>query len=334
MAFSPRQILPGFALAALLAVIAHYLSAAIKPWVIVEALVAGMLLGILLTVFIGPKKPLKPGLDFTARNLLEVAIILLGFRLNFSEIARLGPAALIGVVLFVPLIVLAATLMGRAWKLDRKLAVLIGVGSGICGSSAIAAIAPCIGAEEEDSALAVSGLSVLGAIAVIVFSAVAGSVRLSEPQYGVWAGLSLQAVPNAIAAAHARGTLAGDVGTLVKMARVALLAPMALLLTFLFGRRQAAAAGSKHPPRVAVPLYVILFIAAATANSVGIIPKQASGWLAAASGNLMLLAMTALGIGVDLRSLRHKAGPAFSLSVVLFLAVAGSAYAWARWVVR
>jgi uncharacterized integral membrane protein (TIGR00698 family) len=327
------RFIPGLAVSALLAALASWICSALRGSLILEPLVAGMLLGILLTALLGTQAPLKPGLDLGSRTLLEAAIVLLGFRLNFAQIAALGPAALLGVVLFVPLIVLAAALLGRLWKLDPRLAVLIGVGSGICGSSAIAAVAPCIGAQEEDSALAISGLSVLGALAVIAFSAAAFSVSLSEPQYGVWAGLSLQAVPNAIAAAHARGLEAGDVGTVVKMARVALLAPLALLLSLIFQSRAGADESPGTRRAIGVPLYVILFIAAATLNSLGWVPASLSSLLARGSALLMLLAMTALGLGVDVRGLRHKAGPAFSLSVVLFLLVAASAYAWARWVV-
>lgn len=328
-----NPILPGLLLSCVIAAAAWLLSGWLSRWLLLEALVIGILLGIAVSAVLGSRAVLKPGVGFSARTLLELAIILLGFKLSFAKLAALGGPALLGVVLFVPLIVLAAIPLGRLFGLSPKLAVLIGVGSGICGSSAIAAVAPVIRADDEDAALAVSGLSVLGAGAVLLFAAFTHSIPLSDTQWGVWAGLSMQAVPNAIAAAFARSTEAGDVGTIVKMARVALLAPIALGLAWWFSRSssgnpdgEAAAPG--------VPLYVILFVLAGALNSTGWLPELASTRCAQASSILMLVAMSALGLQVDFASLRKRAGPAFVMSCVLFLAVAASAYAWSAWVVR
>ena len=356
------KLLPGLAVCALIAGAAWLLSALLKRFanVILEPLVIGILLGIAASA-LGLNRPLlKPGVTFSAKQLLELAIILLGFKLSFAKLAALGGPALLGVVLFVPLIVLVSVPLGKLFRLPPKLAVLIGVGSGICGSSAIAAVAPVIGADEADAALAVSGLSVLGAGAVLLYAAITHALPLSDTQYGVWAGLSMQAVPNALAAAFARSPVAGDVGTIVKMARVALLAPIALGLALWFRPRREAAV--QHPPNTSepgermlhsslptgerpsalgpaprapgVPLYVILFVAAGALNSTGWLPPQLTDVCAQASALLMIVAMCALGLGVDFASLRKRAGPAFTMSALLFLGVALSAYAWSLWVVR
>jgi uncharacterized integral membrane protein (TIGR00698 family) len=360
------KLLPGLALAIAVAALAWVLSALLKPYLLLEPLVIAILLGIGLAAAIGSKPVLKPGTTFAARTILELAIVLLGFKLSFAKLAALGAPVLIAVLMFVPVIVLAAIPLGRLFGLPLKLAVLIGVGSGICGSSAIAAVAPCIGADDEDAALAVSGLSVLGAVAVLVYAAVCHALALTDGQYGVWAGLSLQAVPNALAAAFARSDVAGEAGTIVKMARVALLAPIALGLALWFrpmergsidpqspqgpardgdaadGRAQGppasrqeeeAALKRRAPGRVPIPLYVILFIAAAALNSTGMVRPALTMICANASALLMVVAMAALGLGVDFASLRKRAGPALAMSCVLFLAVAASAYAWSAWVV-
>jgi uncharacterized integral membrane protein (TIGR00698 family) len=361
------KLLPGLAVCIALAAAAWGLSALLKPYVILEPLVIGIVLGIAASALNLNRPAFKPGVTFSAKQLLELAIILLGFKLSFAKLAALGGPALWGVVLFVPLIVLAAVPLGRLLRLSPRLAVLIGVGSGICGASAIAAVAPVIGADEADAALAVSGLSILGAAAVLLYAAVTRLLPLSDTQYGVWAGLSLQAVPNALAAAFARSPAAGDVGTIVKMARVALLAPIALGLAWWFRRRvgpgRAPAAGqpreessdSRGAPRPTtagaqdqsaaaahpgpaphapgVPLYVILFVAAGALNSTGWIPAAWTAVCATASALLMVVAMSALGFGVDFHHLKQRAGPAFTMSALLFLLVAASAYAWSAWVV-
>lgn len=346
-------LLPGLALSCAVAAAAWLLSELLKPHLLLEPLVIGIVLGIAASATLGNRPALKPGISFSSRTLLEFAIILLGFKLSFAKLAALGGPALLGVVLFVPLIVLAAIPLGRMFGLPPRLAVLIGVGSGICGSSAIAAVAPVIGADDEDAALAVSGLSVLGAGAVLLAAACTHAVALSDTQWGVWAGLSMQAVPNALAAAFARSVAAGDVGTIVKMARVALLAPIALGLAWWFRPSQGRATGpargtamgpspseggdaapkSRAPQGPGIPLYVVLFILAGALNSTGWLPGLVSSRCAQVSTVLMVVAMSALGLQVDVASLRQRAGPAFVMSSLLFLLVAASAYAWSAWVV-
>jgi uncharacterized integral membrane protein (TIGR00698 family) len=294
--------------------------------------VLAVLLGLACGFFPLPRPTLKPGLDFTARTILEAGVVLLGFKLDFKHLAQLGPLALAGVVVLVPLVVLAGYWLGRAFKLNPKLAVLIGVGSGICGSSAIAAVAPCIEADEKDSVLAVGGLSVLGALAVVAYTALAYVVPLSDVQFGVWSGLSMQAVANAIAAAFARGEHAGEIGTLVKMARVALLAPLSLLLAWRFTPRDSAHLDAKGRPKLrmsGIPVYVLLFIGAAIIGSTGLVPAEVAKLLGLLSAILIAGAMAALGLNVDPRTLGKAAGPALAVSAILFCFVALISYVWA-----
>jgi uncharacterized integral membrane protein (TIGR00698 family) len=327
--------LPGIAAAASLACAAFWVSKLVKPWLILEPLVAGMLIGILLTACIGLQPALKPGLDLCTKWLLEASVVLLGFRLLFTDIAALGPAALGAVLILPPTLIAIAWFLGPLFGLSRRLSLLVGVGNGICGLSATATIARCIGADERETALATSGLGVLGAAAVLGFTAVAQHSGLSAEQYGAWAGLSLQAVPNALAAAYAHSETAGQVGTLMKMARVAMLAPIALVITLLVGqRRQAAEArsgGAAKSYRATVPAYIVLLVAATALHSSGWLPDALCKQLAQLSAILLVTAMCALGLGVDLRSLRRQAGPAFGFSALMFCLMCALAYSWARW---
>ncbi len=311
---------------------AWFLADWISQWFPMEPVVVGVLLGLAVGLFQLPRQKLKPGIDFAGKTILEAGVVLLGFKLDFRHLMELGPLALVGVVILVPLVVLAGIGLGRLFGLSPKLAVLIGVGSGICGSSAIAAVAPCIEAEEKESVLAIGGLSVLGAFAVIVYTALSYVVPLTNIQYGVWSGLSMQAVANAIAAAFARGDTAGEIGTLVKMARVALLAPLSLLLAWRYTPRDTQhldARGKLKLRMSGIPMYVLLFIAAAIVGSSGLVPQAALKWLGLGSAIMIASAMAALGLSVDARSLRQSAGPAIAASALLFLFVAGISYVWA-----
>ncbi|MCC7478649.1 putative sulfate exporter family transporter [bacterium] len=330
--FSLRSLLPGLGLVALVSAIAWFAAGWINQFFPMEPVVLGVLLGLAVGLFQLPRPALKPGVDFAARSILEAGVVLLGFKLDFRHLLELGPWALVGVVVLVPLVVLAGIALGRAFRLSPKLAVLIGVGSGICGSSAIAAVAPCIEAEEKDSVLAIGGLSVLGALAVIAYTALSYVVPLSDIQFGVWSGLSMQAVANAIAAAFARGDTAGEIGTLVKMARVALLAPLSLLLAWRFTPRDVQhldARGRLKLRMSGIPVYVLLFIAAAIVGSSGLVPEAALKWLGLGSAILIASAMAALGLSVDARALKNNAGPAILVSTLLFVFVALISYAWA-----
>ncbi len=120
---------------------------------------------------------------------------MLGFKLNFQALIELGPKMSLVVVAFVPLVLVTATFLGRKMGIGKKLAVLIGVGSSICGASAIVAMAPTINAEDDDAIIAVGVVSLLGAVGVLVYSAFAAVSPLTDIQYGLWSGLSLQAWP-------------------------------------------------------------------------------------------------------------------------------------------
>lgn len=335
----PSQIskaLPGIAAAALLACAAYWVSQAVKPWLILEPLVAGMLVGILITAALGLRPALRPGLELCTKWLLEASVVLLGFRLLFTDIARLGPAALAAVLILPPALIGISWYLGPLFGLSRRLSLLVGAGNAICGLSATAAVARSIGADERDTALATSGLGVLGAAAVLGFTAVAHHCGLDGEHYGAWAGLSLQAVPNALAAAYAHSELAGQVGTLMKMARVAMLAPIALVITLLVGRRQQAAAArsgaTAQARRITIPIYIILMLAATSIHSSGVLPEALCKQLAQLSAILLVVAMCALGLSVDVRGLRSQAGPTFGFSALMFLLMCSLAYAWARWV--
>ncbi len=332
MVESARRHVPGLAFVLALALLARYLDRLIAPVITLEALTVGIVLGIICGTALKTPRVLQPGVGYASKALLHTGIVLLGFKLDFLALASLGPTVLLLVLATVPTVLLLACLVGRLVGADDRLAVLIGVGSCICGASAVVAVTPCVRARKEDSVIAVSVVSFLGAIGLLVYSALSVTSGLTDVQYGAWSGLSLHAVGHAVAAAFARGSTAGEIGTLVKMARVALLVPVALVLTHIFGRRDSLpdAKGdgttAADRPKVAFPTYVLYFILAGIARSVGVVPSQAVSWLGQASSLLILMAMIATGLLVDFRAIKDKGVRGLLVGTLLFAVTATGTY--------
>lgn len=279
-----------------------------------EALTIAIIIGIIYNNTIGTSEILKDGVKFSLKRLLKVGIVLLGFKLNIHSIMELGPKILVMVLIYVSLALTLAILLRRVFGVNKKLSTLLGVGSCICGASAVVAMAPCINAEDDDSVIAVSIVSFLGAVGVLVYSAVAASgLNLSDVQYGVWSGISLHGVAHALAAAFARGDVSGEIGTFVKMTRVLMLVPVSIILGYMFNNDKSATS-----KKAKFPMYVLYFIIAGVINSFGVIPVGITKILTKTSSIFILMAMTAMGLSVDFKSLINKGVKAFLLGTLIF----------------
>jgi len=227
-----KKILPGIIFVITISVISILLNRFILGFI--ETLTIGILLGILTANIFNIPKIFNSGIDYALKNILKWGIVLLGVKLNFNLVVELGWKILIYIILLISSVIAFSVFLGKKFGINKKLSALVGIGSSICGASAIVAMGPVIEAEDEDIAISVTVISLLGAICVILFSMLSYIVPINDVQYGVWSGTSLQGVAHALAAAGARGDISMETGTIVKMARVALLAPVALVLGFVF----------------------------------------------------------------------------------------------------
>ncbi len=335
MVATAKNLLPGLAFVYALALASGWINRLISPLVNLEALTIGIILGMALGNLVRVPGALKPGITFSVETLLKLGIILLGLKLDFRSLAGLGPRALILVAVLVPSVLGLSWVLGRLVKADSRLASLIGVGSCICGASAVVAVTPVVRASKEDSVVAVSVVSFLGAVGVLVYTAVGLTCVLTDTQFGVWAGGTLQAVAHALAAAFSRGEVAGEIGTLVKMARVAMLVPVALVLGLAYGRGGGAdgaggtgRADGRTAARVAVkfPTYVLWFVLAGVLRSAGVVPPVILGYAVKVSATFILMAMIGMGLGVDFRGIRDRGLKALILGLVLFVVTSASVY--------
>ena len=314
-----QALAPGVALCAALAIAAILLQRVeerIVGHAIVEAIVIAILLGMVVRTARAPAPRLAPGISFSAKQVLEFAVFLLGASVNLPELVRAGPALLLGIVAIVVITLALGFTVGRAFGLAPKLAILVACGNAICGNSAIAAVAPVIGADARDVASSIAFTAVLGVVMVLGLPLLIAPLALSNYQYGVIAGMSVYAVPQVLAATFPVSVLSGEIGTLVKLVRVLMLGPVVLFFS-LMSRRADRARGSGQRLTIGklVPWFIIGFILLAGLRSTGIIPGSVAGPVRELSRALTVVAMAALGLGVDVRAVA-RAGSRVSLTVI------------------
>jgi uncharacterized integral membrane protein (TIGR00698 family) len=278
----------------------------------VEALVIAILLGIALRSVWQPGERFGRGIAFSAKQVLELAVALLGASLSLGAIVASGPALLAGIVATVVLTLGASYALCRLLALPARMAILVACGNAICGNSAIAAVAPVIGADGEEVAASIAFTAVLGVLMVLGLPLFVPLADLTQNQYGVLAGLTVYAVPQVLAATVPVGLVSTQVGTLVKLVRVLMLGPVVVAFSLIARRlprndppRERAAPLS--PTRL-VPGFILGFLALASLRSLGLIPDAAAAPLKQLAGLLTIVSMAALGLGVDVRVLARVGG--------------------------
>lgn len=319
------RILPGLLLVgavSLAAICLEHLEVAATGRSWLEPLVLAILIGTMVRTGWHVPSPFDSGIDFSAKSLLELAVILMGATISFGAILAAGWPLLVGIAATVGLAIASSFLLGRALGLRSKVALLVACGNAICGNSAIAAVAPVIDAEADDVATAIAFTAVLGVAVVVLLPLGAAALHLGPAAGGVLAGLTVYAVPQVIAAAAPMGTTAVQIGTLVKLVRVLALGPVLAGLSLVQARRAAAPTGParKVGKGPLLPGFIVAFLALAAARSLSVLP-DALVPLARGTGNLLtVMAMAGLGLGVDLRHVT-AAGPRVVLTVTLSLAI-------------
>ncbi len=271
----------------------------------IETLVLAILVGTAVRAIWTPGERWRAGIDLSAKQILEIAVVLLGLTLDVPVLLRAGPLLLAGVVVAVGVALAGGYGVGRALGLHRRLALLVACGNAICGNSAIAAIAPVIGAEPADIGSSIAYTAVLGIGVVLALPLLIVPFGLSMYQYGVLAGLTVYSVPQVLAATLPVSAMSGQVGALVKLVRVLMLGPVVFVLSLGAGR----SAPRRIPVTRLVPWFIIGFLALAALRAGGVIPAPAIEAARTISLTLTIVSMAALGLGVDVRILRRVGGP-------------------------
>ena len=278
----------------------------------VEALVLAILMGIVVRSFWQPGPLWRPGINFSAKLLLEIAVMLLGASISIGAIMASGAVLLVGIAATVIFALATSYAISRLLGLPQRISILIACGNSICGNSAIAAVAPVIGASGDDIASSIAFTAVLGVVVVLALPLTFPLLGLNEIQYGTLAGLTVYAVPQVLAATVPIGLVATQIGTLVKLIRVLMLGPVVVVLSLLRKHIACPDTGTnivaKPRPFQFIPWFILGFLGLASLRSLGLIPDVALQPLTIMTGLFTVVSMAALGLGVDIRVIGRLGG--------------------------
>lgn len=313
------RLLSGLALTATIAALAFALRhlpglTAFSPMIL--AIVIGMAFHNL----VGTPVSAKAGVAFSMRKVLRFAIILLGLQLTAAQVAEVGAG---GVALIAATLVstFAFTLwLGRLIGVERPLAELIAAGTSICGASAVIATNTVTRAPDEDVAYAVACVTVFGSIAMFGYPLLQAGLGLDAHAYGLWTGASIHEIAQVVAAAFQGGQQAGEFGTVAKLTRVMMLAPM--VITLGLAARARTTGGGQQAGGAPMPWFVLGFVAMVALNSVVTIPPEAKASIVTLTTFLLTMALAAMGLETDFRKLRAKGVRPLFLGLGAFLFIA------------
>jgi uncharacterized integral membrane protein (TIGR00698 family) len=297
-----------------------------RPYI--EAVVVAILLGMAIRTFWIPAGRWQTGIGFSAKQLLEIAVMLLGASFKFSAIAASGFLLLGAIAVTVIVTLMFSFGTGRLLGLSPRLSILIACGNSICGNTAIATVAPVIGANSDEIASSISFTAILGVMMVLGLPFLIPLLQLSATQYGILAGLTVYAIPQVLAATIPAGLVSTQIGTLVKLMRVLMLGPIVLSLSLLASRLQHGVRIEQKKNAASVfrfvPWFIVGFLVLATLRSFQIVPGWLVGPLTNVTAFLTVVSMAALGLGVDIRVLASVGGritAAVMLSLLLLLSI-------------
>lgn len=317
--------LPGLALCGLVTAVAYALEAlesALLGRAWLESLVLAILLGTAIRTLHRLDGRFDAGIQVGAKLLLEIAVLLLGASVSARSLLENGIGLIGGIAAVVAIAIALSFAIGRAFGLPRKMAILIACGNSICGNSAIAAVAPVIDADGQDVAAAIAFTAVLGVLVVLVLPLLVSLLSFSPVQFGVFAGLTVYAVPQVLAATGPIAVSSVQVGTLVKLVRVLMLGPVVLVLSLLGPRASGAKPALSHM----VPWFIAGFLLLMALRSCDAIPAGALAPMHGAASFLTIMSMAALGLGVDARAVLRAGGRVAAVVVLSLLALAAVSF--------
>ena len=312
-----REYMDGILYAMLFAVPAYVLG---LYFPIVGGPVFGILLGMLFAKKRRPEKT-ESGIRFTGKKILQYAIILLGFEMNLFHVVEVGEQSLYVMVFTLAAAFLAAFVVGRLMGLDRDMTALVGAGTAICGGSAIAAVAPVIGAKDRDVVISIATIFFFNVIAVFLFPFLGHTMGMSDQGFGMWAGTAINDTSSVVAAGYAYSHDAGTYATIVKLTRTLMIVPVCLFFALLV-MRGAKKSGAGFSLRRIFPMFVLYFVVACIVNTTGILPAELSHGLGMLGKFAIVLAMSAIGLNTDLPSLVKNGARPLALGMVCWAAVA------------
>lgn len=304
-----KKIINGLLLSTAIALLAFLISFYIPMGGVAIAIVLGILVG----NFVSIDEKFHSGITYSEKTILAFAIALMGINLDFSILSSLGLKTGLIIVVGMVFTISLALFLGKLFKIDTKLALLVGIGNGVCGGSAIAATAPIIKSDKAAIGVSVAVVNLLGTLGIFILPPIAGLLDFNDIQAGVLIGNTLQAVGHVTAAGFAVGDLSGVSATTVKMGRVLLLTPLVLILIYYFARE-----GDADAKTVKFPNFILFFIGFSIIGSLSILPTFAEEIISETSHFALMVAMAGVGLKINFKDLSKSGKESLKLAGLVF----------------
>ncbi len=303
-----KKIIPGLVLTVLIALCAKITSSYIHA---IGAVSVAIILGIIVgnTLKVGDK--FNKGIAFSEKNLLTYAIMLMGFKLELGELSEMGTTVFLIVLPTMLVTITAGIIYGRLFGFSKSFSLLMGAGNAVCGSSAIAAVAPATDANEEEIGVSIGIVNLLGTIGIFFIPLFASLINLSEVQSSYLTGGVLQAIGQVVAAGYSISEKVGDTATLIKMLRVIMIGPIVMLVTLLNKTSSSGTGKKKYIPNYIIGFFICSIIASIFPNEQIVLP-----YLRTLAKLLLMVAMAGVGMKISFKSLINH-GPKALLFGVL-----------------
>lgn len=317
---------PGILVCLCIAVPAWFLG---RTFEVVGGPVFAILLGMVMALFWKEQGQARAGITFTSKKILQLAVVLLGFGMNLSSVAKVGAQSLPIILSTITTSLVAAFVLHKLLHMDAKISTLIGVGSSICGGSAIAATAPVIGADDEEIAQSISVIFLFNVLAALTFPTLGRMLGLSNEGFGLFAGTAVNDTSSVTAAAaawdgiHGSNTL--DTAAIVKMTRTLAIIPITLVLAFLRTRQEKKSVrgtGVTVSLKEIFPWFVLFFVLASVVTTLLPLPAAVTGFLKSASKFFIVMAMAAIGLNTDVVKLVRTGGKPIFMGFCCWVAIA------------
>lgn len=313
-----QEFMQGISITFVLAVVAKYLAG--FPFLsIMGQLVIAILLGMLYRGIIGVPQQAMKGISFSSKTLLRYGIILLGMRLNLVDIVHAGPKVLAIAIINIVFTICAVYGIAKLFKVENRLGLLTACGTAICGAAAVVAISPQIKANDDETAIGAATVAILGTIFTLVYTILYPVLGLTAKGYGIFSGATLHEIAHVIAAAAPGGKDAVDLAVIVKLTRVALLVPVAIVLgvwTNRIERKKNTTVQKASWRSIPIPWFILGFLVMSGINTLGIIPTGFTNQIILLAYFLIAMAMAGLGLNVDLATFRRLGMKSFAAGFI------------------
>lgn len=315
--------MPGILLSFVLALAATWLG---SKFPIIGGPVFGIIIGIIINNVFGKPKSVTSGVGFTSKKILQWAIIVLGAGLNLNQIWKTGLNSFSVMIFTLSAAFLSAYFFGKLLKVPAKLKSLIGVGTAICGGSAIASVSPIIEADESEVAYSISTIFLFNIIAVLIFPPLGHLLHFSDKAFGLWAGTAINDTSSVVAAGYAFSNAAGAYATIVKLTRTTMIIPISIIFALCTAAQKKKEAISdkavNYSFRKIFPWFVLWFLVASLLNTMGIFSRTAISYINISGKFMIVMALSAVGLTSDFKKMLKTGIRPIFLGLIVWFNVA------------